>query len=376
MPRSLSIQQREKRLRLARLAQAPAAAKKPAAAISAVSATVVQEPVSKRKYLILSIQTDSGITGIGEATADSLPEIAQLKEQLVGHDALAAEVVLQHLKKLGQRPQLLAAVHMALLDILGKQAKAPVHEILGGPTRSKARVLASVPDGAAPALFAGFRAFSVPVAVEKGIRPPTFFKDLVSTLTQTRKGVVDNSIDFVFDIDGRLPPGEVAALARELEKHRLLFLDEPCRPAPPATVRKITDDTVVPVGLGKHATSVDDFFIWLKAETIDVLRPNLALLSLSDIRKAAALAETHYVAVAPVNLGGPIATAAGLHLAAALPNFFILEVPWVADDKDRQMRLELAGIVEKPDAGFLPLPTKPGLGVELNAEAVRKYQVK
>ena len=107
------------------------------------------------------------------------------------------------------------------------------------------------------------------------------------------------------------------------------------------------------------------------------MRPNLALHGVSQIRRIAALAETYYVAVAPFHDGGPLATAAALHLAASLPNFFIQQAPVPANDQDRQMRTAITGVnVEAPVNGFFALPTGPGLGIEINERALDRYKVR
>jgi galactonate dehydratase len=89
------------------------------------------------------------------------------------------------------------------------------------------------------------------------------------------------------------------------------------------------------------------------------------------------LAESYYVAIAPFHRGGPVGTAAALHAAASVPNFFIQEVPFPADDRDVAMRRELVGAdLEKAQDGFLPLPSGHGLGIALNEDAVRKYALR
>ena len=86
------------------------------------------------------------------------------------------------------------------------------------------------------------------------------------------------------------------------------------------------------------------------------------------------LAEAYYVAIAPHHDGGPVATAAALHLAASVPNFFIQHVPLPADPKDREMRAAIvSGGLETPRDGFLQLPTGPGLGIQVNEAALEKY---
>jgi galactonate dehydratase len=87
------------------------------------------------------------------------------------------------------------------------------------------------------------------------------------------------------------------------------------------------------------------------------------------------MAETYYVAVAPNHDGGPVATAAALHLAASLPNFFIQHVPWPPDERDRRMRSELVSQpVETVRDGFAALPAGPGLGIQVNEGALDKYK--
>jgi galactonate dehydratase len=87
------------------------------------------------------------------------------------------------------------------------------------------------------------------------------------------------------------------------------------------------------------------------------------------------MAETYYVAIAPNHDGGPIGTAAALHLAASLPNFFIQNVPWPQDERDHRMRADLVREpIETVREGFLSLPTTPGLGITVNESALEKYK--
>jgi galactonate dehydratase len=113
----------------------------------------------------------------------------------------------------------------------------------------------------------------------------------------------------------------------------------------------------------------------LREEVLDILRPDLALHGITQVRRLAALAETYYIAVAPHHDGGPIGTAAALHLAASLPNFFIQQIPVPKDEADRRMRAELTGgSIEVIKDGFAPLPAGPGLGITVHDEALEKYQ--
>ena len=107
---------------------------------------------------------------------------------------------------------------------------------------------------------------------------------------------------------------------------------------------------------------------------MDVIRPSLALNSLHKIRRMAAIAESHYIAVAPYHDGGPLATMFGVHLGASLSNFYIQEAPFPASARDREMRAAiLGGAAESGQDGFAPLAGQPGLGVRLDEQAAARY---
>ena len=384
--------QDQKRKRLATLgADSGAPAAKPEVAITDVTAVAVEEPVRRRAYVLVSVKTDAGITGFGEVSAgpdasSAVRRVLRHKEHLIGQDALAAEAVRRRLTQVvnGEASLLVAAVNIALLDILGKLSDAPLYEVLGGPTRDKARAMAHLHGASEPELTrslrraneSGYRAFLVSLPEARGeTRQPTFAartRRLLEKLREVRDGV-----DFVLDCGGRLRPAEAAGLAHELEQFHLLWLEEPCAGVTGKGLRKISEETVVPLGLGRDVRHNREFQELLQEDAVDVLRPDVSRQGISGIRRAAALAETYYVAVAPFHRGGPIATAAGLHVAASIPNFFIQEVPTPADERDTRMRRELTSTaVESPRDGFLPLPTQPGLGVTLNEDAVERYRLR
>jgi galactonate dehydratase len=383
MAKQLSASQRAKRARLARLTAEPAAPmKKPQLAITDVTAVAVREPASGTGYVLLWLKTDAGITGLGETTGSDPQAVQALRRHLIGQDALAAEAVGRRLAQAVEKESagLLAAVNMALLDVMGQVTKVPLYEVLGGPTRTKARALANLREHPAAGRTemlgqlwkAGFRAFAVPLDLEGGPTLPRRTRAMLDGLREA----LGSDADFVLDGKGRLTSAAAVGVARAVERFHVLFFDEPCGETSPAVLRKIGEETAVPLGVGHDALSVAAFQQWLAADVIDILRPNLSQLGITAIRKAAALAETYYVAVAPVHRAGPVTTAAALHLAASIPNFFIQEVPTPAAERDRQMRRELvAPAVESPRDGFFSLPTGPGLGVRLNPDAVAKYRI-
>jgi galactonate dehydratase len=340
----------------------------------------VREPVSRRAYTILRLRTRSGATGYGECSRVSNAELAPLRGAIQGKEASGFETIRTSLTV---SPSTLAGLEMAMLDTLGKFAKAPVYQVLGGPTRNKARALAriegetdeAIAAAVGQARAAGHRAFMIPV-------PPSKVRNhsatLVTAMRQRLEAVrtaAGEGCDFVLDADARLTPGDASTLAAELERAHLLWFDEPCPLSNLAAAYRIAAENVTPIGFGRYAVEAGVFQDLLRSDAIDVIRADIARHGVSRIRRIAALAETYYVAVAPFHDGGPIATAAALNLAASLPNFFVQQLPTPLDTRDRQMRARLAGAsLETVKDGFLELPRGPGLGIQVDEAALIEYR--
>ena len=309
---------------------------------------------------IVRIETDAGLLGYGECRTLAARDLALLRQVAMGADPSAYEIARA---KLADSPGAQAALNMALLDLLGKQAKAPIYSLLGGATRNKVRILTPLTDLAAQ-MRAGERAFVVPLAAAKGSRL-NFVASTVEQLTKLREQAGEN-VDFVLDAQGKLVPAEAGNLAAALEKFHLLWFDEPCAIANLAAVRKLARENVTPLGFGRTITKpagVPDLF---REQAIDVLRLDIRLHGISQIRRLAVLAETYYTAVAPFNDGGPIASAAAIQLAASMPNFVIQQVGVLSSP--------IFSGLPAPRDGFIPLPTGPGLGITVNDNALERLQ--
>lgn len=371
---------RRGRLASLQASAAPATTRIPNLEISELTAFPVREPVSRRAYTILRARIKSGLAGYGECAGASNEEVAQALRLVSGVPATSYEVLAGRLAGAGA---LGAAINMALLDIVGKIAKAPVYQVLGGPTRYKARALAplsgdtdaALVDSMKRAITAGFRAFLVPVPAPPFRNQGQAWALAVCKRLDALREAGGESMDFVLDGNGSLVPGDAATAAAVLEKFHLLWFDEPCPLVSLGAAKKIAMETVTPVGFGRHIRSGAGFQDLLREDAIDVIRPDISLNGISAIRRMAAIAETYYVAAAPYHDGGPVATAAALHLAASLPNFFIQQIPLPAAEEDRRMRAEIAGAsLEAVKDGFAALPVGPGLGITVNEKALAQYR--
>ncbi|HEY7646407.1 MAG TPA: enolase C-terminal domain-like protein [Hyphomicrobiales bacterium] len=223
---------------------------------------------------------------------------------------------------------------------------------------------------------AGYKAFQVPLAIPEGpVRGRGFYRETRELLERLR-GAAGEDSDFVLDCAGRLSTAEAGSLSAALETFHLLWLEEPVGEINERAAAKLSGECVTPVGFGRNVDGNNGFQDLLRMDAIDVLRPDVARAGITQIRKAAAMAETYYVAIAPFHRGGPIATAAALHAAASTANFFIQEVPLPADDRDAGMRKQLAGAsIETVHDGFLDLPDGPGLGVTLDEDVLKRHEV-
>jgi len=182
------------------------------------------------------------------------------------------------------------------------------------------------------------------------------------------------SSEWVLDGEGAMTPGDAATVAVALERLHPIWFDEPTRVTTPDALSKIVDESVMPIGLGRALTDIVGFQSLLAARTVDIVRPDLALNSLTKIKRIAAIAETHYVAIAPFHNGGPIGAMAGIHLNAALIHAYAQQIPVPASDRDAAMRAEItSGLKEIGDKGFFTLINRPGLGFDVNERALDAY---
>jgi len=317
----------------------------------------VREPVSGNRYTMLRVRTRSGLTGWGECAGAAEQEAKALEREWTGKSAILYSAI-------DHSSTLAGALDMAMLDILGKALRAPVYRVLGGPTRHKVRAYAA---SNVPAFSAVAIAAPKPASRNQGKAYQNQIEALVKQLPEDR--------DFVLTAHGSLTPGDAASVARAVESSHPLWLDEPCSVSDVEALRKISGETVTPLGFGRGINDPAGFMALLREGLVDVVRPDIGRWGITGARRVAVMAESYYVAIAPNHDGGPIATAAALHLAASVPNFFIQHVPLPADPKDREMRAAIVGgDVETPRDGFLQLPTAPGLGIQVNEAALEKYR--
>jgi len=279
-------------------------------------------------------------------------------------------------------PALEAAVNNAMLDLISRAKNVPIYRYLGGPVRFKVRLLGHL-EGAtasdsAPSLerskARGMQAFTAAAPIRDAMIPLRAYVDLVRSQYADRQRLAGASAEWVLDAAGAMTPGDAASVAVALERSHPIWFDEPTRVTTQDALAKIVDESTMPIGLGRHLTDLVAFQRLLAGGSVNIVRPDLGLNSLAKIKRVAALAETHYVGIAPFHNGGPIGSMAGIHLNASVLYAYAQQIPVPASDRDAAMRAEITtGLTESGDTGFFPLLNRPGLGFEVNEKALDSW---
>ncbi len=362
--------------------------------------------VGTRNQLIVKIETDEGISGVGEAglSGRELAVIGALhhfREFLVGRDPMQRGRIWQELYRSqyfeGGRVLLAAqsALDIALYDIVGKALGAPVYDLLGGKHRDTVPCFATAPGGSGEQMLAGMRAlwengWRVIRATPLMGRPPDGAPDVfepresigatVPWLIQAREEF-GPGLTLGIDYHHRLSVAETASFCQRLPTGTLDFLEEPIRDETPdayAALRQMTD---VPFAVGEEFASKWQFLPYIEHHLTDFARLDICNVGgFTEAMKVAGWAEAHYIDLMPHNPLGPVCTAATIHLAAAVPNFAWLEVRATQTENlyygDTGVDEAAALFPVRPHlvGNAFPVPTTPGLGVELD-EALAQSQM-
>ena len=348
--------------------------------IKDIKAWIVREPVSGRTYTILKIDSTNGMTGYGECAELSISELSEARKIITGIPLTSFEAILSMLVNY---PTARAGLNIAMLDIAGKMVGVPVFQLLGGPTRSKVRVFTTlnrdtddeIVSSMKKARNSGYRAFLVPVPSLKNQNQGQAYIISVLMRLESLRSAGGENVDFILDGKNSLNPGDAQMISAAIEKFHVLWFNEPCKSSDIGAIKKIAGENVTPIGFGRFIREGGELQDMLREDSVDIIRPDIGLNGISQLRRMAALAEIYYVAMGPTHDGGPVGTSAALHLAASIPNFFIQQVPLPEAEEDLLMRKELTSLPEIATEGFMELPKAPGLGITINEKAVEKYSV-
>jgi len=337
--------------------------------------------------LIVVVETDAGIEGVGEALARHGPKAyAELVDGLLapkieGMDPFAVEAVWQRLfrsftgRSGGMLIEAIAAIDTALWDIMGKAARRPVYELLGHMGRDRIRAYASsIPwvedEGAArvveDCLKRGFQEIKVKIGapVEAALARARLVREVAGADIRLMADA-----NWIFDVDDALEVG------RGLHELGYYWFEEPIVPEDIEGYRWLRQKLPLRLAAGESEHTAIGAAPLLTSRAVGVVQPDVARSGgISETRKIAHLAHALHIPFAPhVGASGAVCVAAGLHLAAAMPNFLTFECMIFANPlRDRLLETPIDG-VDSLEEGGLPLPPGPGLGVELNMAEVERW---
>jgi galactonate dehydratase len=347
-----------------------------------------------RNLTYVQVHTDEGLTGVGETrmlghTDALLGYLAEAERgHVVGSDPFDIEDLVRRMKygDYGRAGEIvmsgIACVEMACWDIVGKALGQPVWRLLGGKVRDRIKAYANgwytverTPEAfhraAAAVVDRGYTALKLdPFGAGQ------FELDHAETirsisLVEAVRDAIGPAAELLVEMHGRFSPATAIRLARLLEPYDPSWIEEPCPPENLKALAKVAAHTDLPIATGERIHDRIEFRELFELQAADIIQPDIGHLGgILETRKLAATAETHYVLVAPHNVGGPVLTAASLHLAACTPNFKIQE--HFNDFADAAIKKVALGLPEVED-GHFALPTAPGLGVELDLDAVAEF---
>ena len=350
----------------------------------------------RTNFVFVKVYTDEGIDGVGEATLEYkekalIGAVEHIKEYLVGKNPLDIE---KHFHDIYRDAywrggavlmSALSAVEMALWDILGKKLGVPVYQLLGGKVNDKVRIYVN-------GWFAGAKTpkefgEKAKEAVKRGVTAMKWDpfgksyldisnKDLTTALecVDEVRRAVGPEVDLLIEGHGRFNIATAVKIARELEQFKPMFFEEPTPPDSLEALKEVKDRSPVAISAGERLYTRWDYRRIFDLGAADYIQPDISHAGgIMELKKIAAEAECRYIAFAPHNPSGPVANAATLQLAATCPNFCILEIMY----SDVAYRSDLTNESLEYENGYIKIPDRAGLGIEINEEECAKhpYQV-
>jgi galactonate dehydratase len=353
-------------------------------------------PGWRKNLIFVKVETDAGIHGWGEAYSQYdrdtavVAQLDALGKYALGRDPFA----IKHFTQIAfddyaaRRGSLelfcaISGIEQALWDIAGKVCKQPVYNLLGGRCRDRIRVYANgwsyqlkepadYARAAEQVVRQGFNALKLdPLPAPWRSWIPKEHEARAVAVVRAVRDAVGPGVDILIDQHRRLAPMHAIRLDKQLAAFNLYWLEEPCLAENPEALAEVRRATGLPIVIGEATYTKTGFRPLLEARAADILNPDVACCGgILELKEIAAMAEPFLVAMSPHNYNSTVvALASTVHASAVMPNFIITEyfLPFV-EFGDRVSPNQL-----KPKDGYIELPAAPGLGIDLDEEALQKF---
>jgi galactonate dehydratase len=357
--------------------------------------------------LFVKVFTNQDIYGCGEGV-DAIPGtyhlVKNFEQRLKGKNPLNVHRLFEDIRKggffqgaqSGMYVAVLSAIETALWDLAGKALGLPVYQLLGGKFRDKIRVYCDtalyqrnlpIPkdfaDAALKAKNMGFNAikFDLDQANDPNkydrynwTASPAELQRMYDQIAAARQAVGPN-VDILVDMHGRYDAPTGQAVAKRMESLNLMWLEEPVPAENVEAYKLITDSTTTPIAAGENQYLAYGFRRMLEIGAVDIVMPDLQKAGgLGEGQRIANLANLYYTPFAPHMVASFLGCMASCHVCASVPNFLILE--WQAYFHTDPMFKEITTYEgEWVKNSFIELSEKPGIGVDINVDVMRKYAV-
>jgi galactonate dehydratase len=342
-----------------------------------------------RNFVFVKIQTDSGLVGWGEATLGwKESAVRELildygRRYVIGQSPFDIENLWFKLYQIEHNTgpvmySAMAGIEMALWDIVGKACKQPVYNLVGGRLRTKVKVYANgwynntkdlkeLADKTEEVVGRGYKALKFDPFGPGGREISAADLRLACQTVETVRTAVGNDVDILLEFHGRFSPIMALESIRAMVPYSPGWCEEPIPAHNNESMAQVVAASPIRVATGEHVYSRFGFLDLLQRKAAHVIQPDITYSGgFLETKKVAALAEAHYVSVAPHNCDGPLKTVASIHLAANVPNFLILET---FQDYDVAWRRDLTSGTPVVKDGYYEIPSAPGWGIDVNEPA-------
>lgn len=351
---------------------------------------------------------EEGITGLGESIIDYDPVLEGytkfLRRFLIGEDPFNIEKIWRKLYSATfffHKETMFSPIDNALWDIKGKKLGVPVYELLGGLYRDRIRIYPhlkgtwnSFPDEKSDRIYSEKWGMVKDLEeikknaldlVNEGYTSIKFdpfppgkdgchgyrrneIKEAIERVEAVYEAVPDD-IDIIIEAHAKFNASTAIRIGKLLEEYNPMWYEEPVPPGDIEAMLKVRNHVNIPIAAGEKLFSKTELKEYFEKGAFDILMFDLAMMGgITEARKMCAMAEAYQVKVSPHNPIGPVTQVASVHLAAAIPSFLILEdqkvAPWAIKPRI------------KYENGYIIVPNRPGFGIELDEEEIRKHQEK
>ena len=358
-----------------------------------------------RYFIYVQVDTDEGLTGWGEITTypglvTNLAVASMVRhggDLLLGEDPSRIEALwhklfraFTHVGSRGATSAMISGIDIALWDIMGKALGLPIYKLLGGEVRDRIELYTSPPDPETPEQAAA-DAKEIVASGHRALKLDPFLGEMIETFTAyvdgqispqgEEKGIdivaaireaVGPHVEVLIDAHGLYNVPTAVRLANRLARYDIHWFEEPVPPESYHALKQVRDQVSVPICIGERLFTRFDFVPIFEGNLADFVMPDVTWTGgISELKKIATMAEAYYVPISPHDAGGPINILAGAHVVMTVPNLYKLETGHYRLDGYNSM-------IDRPldvREGHLYLSDRPGLGVELDVDYLRRNSV-